>query len=86
MTMTTLAQVAVDNPLATFGLAGLVIGWMMIFIDKLRSELRTLSHRIDGMTRALLIDLISRDSIGPLAKQMAREELAKIEARSAANK
>lgn len=77
-----LAQVAETNPLATFGLAGVVIGWMMWFFDKLRSEIKTLTHRIDGLTRALLIDLVSRDNIGPHARQMAQTELTKIEERN----
>lgn len=77
-----IAQVAADNPLTSFGLAGIVIAWLFWFFDKLRGEIKMLAHRIDGMTRALLIDIISRDGIGVHAKVMAQQELEKIEART----
>jgi hypothetical protein len=79
--MALIAQVVSDNPLATFGLAGLVIAWFMWFVDKLRSELRSLAHRLDGLTRAILMDLLSRDDAGTQAKIMAQQELAKLQAR-----
>lgn len=78
-----MAQAAIEaNPLASLGIAGVVIGWMMWFFDKLRQEIKGLAHRIDGLTRALLMDLVSRDTTGPHAREMAREELSKIESRS----
>lgn len=77
-----LAQIAADNPLASFGLAGIVIAWLFWFFDKLRNEIKLLAHRIDGLTRAMLIDLVSRDGIGIHAKAMAQQELEKIEARA----
>ncbi len=48
---------------------------------KLPKELRTLAHRIDGLTRALLVDMTERDSAGIHVKKYAREEIAKIDER-----
>lgn len=79
--MNFIAQIVEANPFAAYGLAGLVIAWFMWFVDKLRNEIRGLAHRIDGLTRALLMDLVSRDSTGPHAKAMASEELRRIDAR-----
>lgn len=80
--MNQLAQIVEANPFAAYGLAGLVIAWFMYFTEKLRVELKGLAHRIDGLTRALLMDLMSRDTTGPHAKAMASEELRRLEARS----
>lgn len=83
-TLLLMAQATIEaNPLASMGIAGVVIGWMMWFFEKLRQEIKGLAHRIDGLTRAMLMDLISRDSVGPHAKQQARAALSQIEARSA---
>ena len=61
--------------------AGIVIGWFMWFTEKLRNELRSLTHRIDGLTRALLMDMVNRDNIGQQTREMCQQEIAKIEAR-----
>ncbi len=80
--MSLLAQTAAEmNPLAQFGLLGVVLGYFMYQGTKLASEIRGLAHRIDGMTKALLMDLISRDSVGPHAKAEAQQAIAKIQAR-----
>jgi hypothetical protein len=77
------AQASVEaNPLAAYGLSGIVIAWLFWFFDKLRQEIKLLAHRIDGLTRAMLMDLMSRDSTGPHARELARQELDKIEART----
>ncbi len=79
--MSLIAQMAEANPLAAYGLTGLVLAWMMWFIEKLRGDLKVLAHRIDGLTRALLLDLVSRDNVGAHSKAMAHAELAKVEKR-----
>lgn len=58
-----------------------VLAWFMLRGEKIVLEIRSLSHRIDGMTKAMLVDVLSRDSCGPSAREMAREMLAKIQAR-----
>ncbi len=50
-------------------------------MKKVQDEMRAGAHRVDGLTRALLMDLVSRDSTGIQTKAHARQEIAKIEAR-----
>ncbi len=84
--MNWLAQVASEmNPLAQFGLLGVVLGYFMYQGYRLPAEIRSLAHRIDGMTKALLMDLISRDGVGPHAREEARKAIAKIQARESMN-
>lgn len=80
--MNHIAQTASElNPLAQFGLLGIVLGYFMFQGTRLAGEIRGLAHRIDGMTKALLMDLISRDGVGPHAKAEAQKAIAKIQAR-----
>lgn len=84
MTDQILAQVAATDPaglLLAYGPMGVILAWFMLRGEKLVVEIRGLSHRIDGLTRALLMDLVSRDSVGIQTKVQARAEIAKIEAR-----
>ncbi len=79
-----IAQFAAVDPtsvLLTYGPMGVILMWFMIRGEKLVVEIRGLSHRIDGLTRALLMDLVSRDSVGVQTKAQARAEIAKIDAR-----
>lgn len=67
--------------LFAYGPLGIVCAWMMWQFPKMVGEIRNLAHRIDGMTRAMLIDVLSRNGNGnPAAHQAAQEMLAKIEA------
>lgn len=84
-----LAQAATDyGPLAQFGALGIVLAWFMLRCEKLlangalsmTAELSKLTGRIDGLTRAMLMDLVSRDSVGLHTKAQAREMIAEIEA------
>lgn len=93
----TLAQMASDaQPLAQYGLTGVILGWFMYMAtkvpaaihkasseatEKMQAEMKSVAHRVDGLTRAMLMDLVSRDSTGVQTKAKAREEIAKIEAR-----
>lgn len=86
VTFQTIAQLAQDNQvLYTYGPLGVITAWFMWRGEKLGntvvSEIRELSHRIDGMTRAMLADVISRDGVGQHTQSIARDMLAKIEAR-----
>lgn len=78
-----LAQIAQDNAsaLLAYGPLGVICAWFMFRAEKLFGEIRALGHRIDGLTRALLVDLTERDSCGHRTKEFAQEEIAKIEAR-----
>lgn len=78
-----LAQVATDHAsvLFTYGPLGVISAWLMFRAEKLFGEVRTLAHRIDGLTKALLVDMIDRDTCGLATKRYAREEVAKIDAR-----
>ncbi len=60
---------------------GVILAWFMIRGEKLVVEIRSQSHRIDGLSKALLMDLVSRDSVGVQTKLQARAEIAKIDAR-----
>ena len=65
-----------------YGPLGIMCSWMMWQFPKMVGEIRNLSHRIDGMTRAMLVDVLSRNgSVNPAAHKAAQEMLAKIEAR-----
>jgi transposase InsO family protein len=81
--MNSLAQLAVENQsvLLAYGPMGVILAWFMFRGEKLVGEIRSLAHRIDGLTRALLMDMVTRDSVGPATKDAARAEIAKIEAR-----
>jgi len=68
------------NVLFQYGLAGVIIAWFMFEHKSFGKDIRTLSHRIDGLTRAMLVDALSRENIGPMARKFAQEMLAKIEA------
>lgn len=93
--MNLLAQVATENQaLYSYGALGIICAWLMWRDEKrakdLReadgersTEMRSLAHRIDGLTKALLVDITERESCGLHTKRYAKEEIAKIDARSA---
>ena len=74
-----------SSPLFREGTLGVMLAWFMFrfekWSDRTVKELRTLSHRQDGLTKALLITELSRDTIGEHGKKAAQEMIAKIEAR-----
>ncbi len=80
-----LSQIAASTEpfsiLLAYGPMGVILAWFMIRGEKLVVEIRSLSHRIDGLSKALLMDLVSRDSVGVQTKLQARAEIAKIDAR-----
>ena len=81
--MNLIAQVAAEggNILITYGPLGVISAWLMFRAEKAFGEIRSLGHRIDGLTKALLMDMVSRDNCGLHTKAAARAEIAKIEAR-----
>lgn len=68
--------------LVAYGPMGIVLAWFLIRFERLPKAFATLSHRIDGLTRAMLLDVASRENCGNGSKRIANEMLAKIEARS----
>lgn len=81
--MIALAQITSEGmgALVNYGPMGILLLWFMYRDGKIVPEIRSLSHRIDGLTRALLMDLVSRDTTGPATRAAAQQEIAKIEAR-----
>lgn len=91
--MTIIAQLAQEHTaLYTYGPLGVFCCWFMwrfedykkqarSSVEETNKEIRVLSHRIDGMTRAMWADMIDRDSTGPHARKFAEEMLSKIEPR-----
>lgn len=67
----------------TYGPMGLICGWLMVRAEKkfdlVIAHLGRLSHRIDGLTRAMLADVLSRDSTGDVARKIAQEMLDKMD-------
>jgi hypothetical protein len=77
-----LAQLQDSAPaLYTYGPMGVILAWFMWRGEKLSTEVRSLAHRIDGLTRALLVDMMNRETTGPTARRYAAEAIAQIEAR-----
>lgn len=69
--------------LIAYGPMGVMLAWFMLRFEKMIDAFKTLSHRIDGITRAMLLDVASRDGVGNHTKNLANEMLARIEARDA---
>ena len=85
--MSLLAQAsdAIQNPqvLFTYGPMGVVLAWFMWRGERLATKIVDLAHRIDGLTKALLVDMIDRDNAGQHVREYAKETIAKIDARNA---
>lgn len=71
-----LAQVAEAGPLMQYGALGVVLAWLLFRADKLLSSI---SLRIDGLTKAMLMDLVTRDNVGPHTRKEAQDQLTRIE-------
>lgn len=69
--------------LLTYGPLGAICVWFMWRAERVFTEIRDLGHRIDGLTKALLVDMANRDSCGLQTKAYAKEAIAKIDARAA---
>ncbi len=75
-------EVSSHQAIINNGLLGTVILWLFTRGEKLCNEIKMLANRIDAMTRATLVDVISRESSGPHAQKQAREIMAEIEFRT----
>lgn len=94
----TMAQVA-DNPSAlyAYGPLGIITCWLMYRDERRAIQIREnevreaghredVMHRIDGLTKALLVDLVERETATQHAKDFAREAIARIDARGNSKK
>lgn len=79
--LTTTVELNTASALVVYGPMGAMLLWFMVRFESMVKAFGILSHRIDGVTRAMLLDVASRDSAGPQVKRIAQEMLAKIEAR-----
>lgn len=89
-----LAQVLADNPaLYSYGPLGIICAffmWRDVNRENARdrertnfiSEIRGLGHRIDGLAKVQLLELVESENAGTNARQYAREAIAKIDARA----
>ncbi len=86
--MNTLAQLANENQaaLTVYGPMGIMLAWFMWRGEKVAGKLADLAHRIDGLTKALLLEMIDRDSLGAGTQKYIHETIAKIDARAAKEK
>jgi hypothetical protein len=92
--MSLISQIAAEQaagPLLIYGPLGIVCAWLMWKIermetkmtDALGTKLGDLAHRIDGLTKALLVDMVNREDTGIATKKYANEAISKIDARVA---
>ena len=92
-----LAQMAAEHELVARLLSAggaatilsIVLAWFMFKnernFDRIGLALERLSHKFHGMTKAMLIDTMSRESTGPTARRLAQEMINDIEATERAN-
>jgi len=78
--MSHLAQLASDySVLYAYGPLGVICAWFMWRVEKLIDRISYLGHRIDGMTRAMMIEALSRPEVSPAARKYAEELLSEPE-------
>ena len=80
-----LAQIAAEHSsvLLTYGPMGIILAWFMWRGERMTDKLADLAHRIDGLTKALLVDMVERESSGDATKRFARDAIARIDSRIA---
>lgn len=73
-----IAQTGSESPLAlltVYGPMGVMLGWFMFRFERWMTKL---NHKIDGLTRAMLITELGRENAGPHARELAKDMLDKI--------
>lgn len=93
-----LAEIAVAGDggatLVTYGPLGIITAWLMYRDEKRATAFREIEnkngsyhhdilHRIDGLTKALLVDKVESEHTSPSVRKYAQDTIAKIDARSA---
>ena len=70
--------------LFTYGPLGIVLAWFMMRgeskLDRVADRLDRLAHKIEGVTRAMLADVISREDADSRAREIARNMLSELDA------
>lgn len=71
------AQAAIEavGPLAREGLAGFVIGWICLRVEK---RLDRMEHTIKGLAMGVLMDLSTRKVLAPTAQKIVDDMLRKM--------
>ncbi len=71
------------NALIIYGPMGIMLAWFAMRaetkLERIVERIDHLSHKITGVTTALLTDVLSRESVSPRARQIAEDMLEKIE-------
>lgn len=85
--MSILAQLVQENTaLYTYGPLGIFCAFFMwrdvVERQKDRTEYRGLAHRIDGLTRQLMMEMVERGTVSDKTVVYLREQIAKIDART----
>lgn len=73
-----IAQTGSESPLAlltVYGPMGVMLGWFMFRFERWMTKL---NHKIDGLTRAMLITELGRENAAPHARELAKDMLDKI--------
>lgn len=73
------AEASPATILVAYGPMGVMLGWFMLRYEKVIGELRRLSHRIEGLSKAMLVDVLSRETAGSTARTKAIEILNKMD-------
>jgi len=61
--------------IAKYGVLGAVLAWFMFRADK---RLGGIEHKMVGLNRTMLIEIMSRPGTSPAAQKLCREELRKV--------
>ena len=78
----TMPDVNPTSAIVIYGPMGAMLAWFMLRVEKLIGRVEVLAALIDGLTKAMLLDVVSREGIGIHTKEVARDMLGEIEARS----
>lgn len=69
-----IAQLDDLKPWFQYGLAGVIIAYLMVRVD---GRLAKIDHRLVGLQRTMLLELLSRENLSHKARNMASSELKK---------
>lgn len=72
-----LPDMNLGGALLVYGPMGIFCAWFMLRVEKLIGEVRNVREALYDITKAMLMDVITRD-VGTHSKDLAREMLAKL--------
>lgn len=76
--LATIELAGLQTSLLTYGPLGVICIWLMLRDEKRDQSIRDLSHRINGLSKALLLDILGRPVDAP-TRQLAKDMLDKAE-------